>query len=217
MTQADPQKNFFEIAYRTGTDSWTHIPYEISAKHLAEYLPKNALVLDLGSGRGRFPFELAKQGFRVIGLDYVKEVIDKNNDEVRLVGIGSQLRFMEGNVLDIPFTDSSFDAVTDFGVLQHLDRADWETYAHEVKRVLKNGGQYLSVELSRETPQYLTWIPKKSETGDFEFENVKYHFFTESEMSELFKDGFALEDQQNLFMSDREHAVFLVSRYRKNN
>lgn len=211
MADYSDQKKFFEIAYRTGTDSWTHIPYRLRAKSIVDYIRPDSLVLDVGSGRGRFPFELVKLGYRVIGLEYVKEVVTKDNDEVRLLGISDKIRFVEGDVLDIPFTNASFDGVTDFGVLQHLDRADWATYMKEISRVTKPSAYFLSVLLSRKTPSYFDWVPETSKTGDFNRDGVSYHFFTEEEIGELANESFDVVGQRVEYISERDNIAYLVS------
>jgi 2-polyprenyl-3-methyl-5-hydroxy-6-metoxy-1,4-benzoquinol methylase len=88
----EEQKNYFETAYNTGSDTWTNSTVPESSKQFIEKLPSKAMVLDIGSGRGRFPFTLAENGFRVIGLEYVASLVKKNNEEVGqscLLGLGS--------------------------------------------------------------------------------------------------------------------------------
>ncbi|MBI5742246.1 MAG: hypothetical protein HZA25_00205, partial [Candidatus Niyogibacteria bacterium] len=54
------QQKYFEQAYTTGSDIWTHFPYETKAAGLLEKLPQNSIILDLGSGRGTWAFELVE-------------------------------------------------------------------------------------------------------------------------------------------------------------
>lgn len=192
MTDYSRQKKYFETAYKTGSDIWTGIPFEMMGGELIEKLPQSAMILDLGSGRGRFPFTLAEAGFRVIGLEYVSELIQKNNEEVRNKDLETNLRFVEGSVLDIPFSDSGFDAVIDVGLLQHIHPEDWPTYRNEIVRVLKPGAYYFLITLSRETLTYLSWHPKNDKFGDFEKDGVFYHFFTEEELRVFFETDFEI-------------------------
>ena len=71
------------MSYATGSDDWSRLPFSMKGGELVQSLPQGAMVLDVGSGRGHFPFELAKDGFKVIGLDIVKSIVDKNNEEVK--------------------------------------------------------------------------------------------------------------------------------------
>lgn len=180
------QKNYFEIAYRTGSDVWTHIPYHHRALQILPPLGTDALVLDVGAGRGLWLAKLVADGNRVIGLEYINSVVKKGNAEIKREGYADRARFVFGDVRDIPLTDQSFNAVTDIGVLQHLEPLDWHQYVSEIKRVLKPGGYILNVSLSKETSRFLGFRPKLASVAEFEKFGVFYHFFTESELDALF-------------------------------
>jgi cyclopropane fatty-acyl-phospholipid synthase-like methyltransferase len=200
----EAQKNYFEIAYRTGSDVWTHIPYHHIAMQVLPPLPKDALVLDLGSGRGLWVSKLVADGNRAIGLEYVGDIVRRANADIKLHGFTDRARFIQGDVRDIPLADHSFDAVTDIGVLQHLDPSDWNQYISEVKRVVKQGGYVMNVSLSKETQRFLGFKPKSSEQSQFEKFNVSYYFFTKEELNNLFGSvGMVLVDQRVEFFDAR--------------
>ncbi len=186
----EPQDNYFAQAYRTGTDHWSNIPYNRRAHELALYLPKGSLVLDLGTGRGKLLFELADLGFRAIGLENNLNVIKRGNNAIKDKGLDTEIRFLEGTALDIPLVDESFDGIADIGLLQHIKPEDYPTYVAEARRVLKPGGFFFLVVLSKETPNYLAWHPSREEASDFEQEGVKYHFFSDEELRKLFEKDF---------------------------
>jgi ubiquinone/menaquinone biosynthesis C-methylase UbiE len=179
-------KKYFEEAYRTGTDIWTHLPMKARGGLLTDVLSPGALVLDVGSGRGLFSKQLAESGFRVIGIDFEKNIVEKTNEEVIKWGLTGKLKFVEASALDIPFTDNSFDGVCDFGLMDNLYPEDWEKYASEISRVLKHGGFYLNMSFSRETQHFFEFYPKGSETGEFQKYGVHYHFFKRDEMKKIF-------------------------------
>jgi ubiquinone/menaquinone biosynthesis C-methylase UbiE len=179
-------KEYFEIAYRTGTDIWTHLSLKDRGRIFIEKLPKDSLILDVGSGRGFFAKQLAEMNYKVIGLDYEKNIVDKANKEIKNWNLEGKLRFVEGSALDIPFVDDSFDGICDFGLMENLFKEDWEQYATEVNRVLKKGGYYLNTSLSRETPNFFEFKPKNSEHGDFEKYGIHYHFFEKDEIKNIF-------------------------------
>ena len=104
-------KNYFEIAYRTGSDIWTNLSIKNRGKMLMKELPKESMVLDVGSGRGLFAKQLAESGFSVIGLDFEGNIVKKTNEEIKNWGLSGKLKFVEGSALDIPFIDNSFDGV----------------------------------------------------------------------------------------------------------
>jgi SAM-dependent methyltransferase len=191
MSYVDQDK-FFAQAYRTGTDHWSTIPYNRRAHELALYLPKGALVLDLGTGRGRLLFELANLGFRAIGLENGTDIIKRGNNAVKDKNLDKDIRFLEGSALDIPLVDKCFDAVVDVGLLHHIKPEDYAAYVAESKRILKPGGFFFLVVLSKDTPHYLSWHPSSAEAPDFEQEGVKYHFFSDDELKKLFDKDFEI-------------------------
>ncbi len=210
------QKMFFQTSYATGSDTWSQASFAMKGGELMASLSPGAMILDLGSGRGHFPFELAKNGFKVIGLDYVKQIVEKNNEEVKNFNLENKMRFMEGDVFDIPLADKSFDAVTDIGLLQHIHPEDWSDYRKEIVRVLKKGGYFFLITLSKETPTFFNWNPKQQAFGDFERDGVFYHFFTKEEIGLLFEDDFEIFseriEQVNLH---RDTVSFVVTLLKK--
>lgn len=184
------QDTFFARAYRTGSDSWTHTPWNRRPLELAFFLPKGSIILDIGTGRGRLLLDYAKLGFRAIGIENNPELVKKGNADIKSHGLEKDLRFMEGTALDIPLADACFDAVSDIGLLHHIAPADYATYTAEIARVLKPGGLAYIVALSKDTPQHLSWRPNASETSDYEQEGVQYHFFSDDELRHMFEDRF---------------------------
>ncbi len=193
---ADAQKNYFEIAYRTGSDVWTHIPYHHRALRMLPPLVADAMVLDVGAGRGLWLAKLVADGNRVIGLEYVYEMVTKGNADIKREGFADRARFIFGDVRDIPIADQAFDAITDIGVLQHIHKNDWDQYFSEMRRVLKSDGYILNVSLSKETPRFLGFKPKSSQESVFEKFGVSYYFFGNDEIRDLFAHhGFTLLEQ----------------------
>jgi cyclopropane fatty-acyl-phospholipid synthase-like methyltransferase len=211
MNQAN--KQFFETAYRTGSDIWSHIPYQKTALQMLPRLPKDSLILDVGSGRGLWVQKLVRMGYRLIGIDYIPLIVERANTTIKEEGIQDRARFMVGDVCDIPLANESFDMVTDIGLLQHLSPDDWKTYVDEVHRTLKNDGYLLNVSLSRETTQFMGLNPKNADTGAFEKFGLHYYFFTEEELDKLFSKKF-VKIQQNIryfdTRNDPEDGIALV-------
>ena len=184
---------FFAQAYRTGTDYWTRIPFKRRPNEIALYLPREAFVLDLGAGRGRLLYDLANLNLRAIGLEKNPELVHKGNSEINNKKLEHSLRFKEGDVLDIPFTDGSFNAVVDVGLFQHLKLEDCPQYVSEVARVVAKDGYFFLVVLSKHTENYFFWHPKDSAQNVFEKEGVRYHFFSDEEIQNLFNKDFNIK------------------------
>lgn len=211
----EEQKKYFEQAYATGSDIWTHIPYEKRGVALLGHLPENSLILDMGSGRGTWSFELASMGYRVIGIDYAKNAVIKANKDAKDRGLEKKVRFVEADVLNIPFKEPIFDAVIDFGLMQHIQKENWDDYIREVARVIKPKGYFLKVVFSKETTSFLGFNPKESEDGEFEKDGIHYHFFTGEEAAKLFEKEFEIIEQKIETPSKKDIPVFISTLMRK--
>ena len=55
-------------------------------KEVARYFPYSARILDIGCGLGREAFELAKLGYKVVGIDISEEVITQVKELVKEKG-----------------------------------------------------------------------------------------------------------------------------------
>lgn len=179
----------------TGTDVWSHTPYQRDVLRMLTDFPPAGIILDVGAGRGLLDFFLVERGYRVIGMDYITEIVDYANEEIKKKQVAESIRFVEGNVLDIPFVDGGFEGVLDVGLLQHIQSKHWMRYLEEVYRVLSPSGMFLNVSLSRQTTKFLNHSPKESDTGAFEKYGLPYYFFTEEEIRILLGQKFVVVDQ----------------------
>jgi demethylmenaquinone methyltransferase/2-methoxy-6-polyprenyl-1,4-benzoquinol methylase len=111
--------------------------------------------LDLATGTGDIAFALAARGARVAGLDLTPRMIEL----ARAKGDGP--RFLVGDMLALPFPAASFDIVTTGYGLRNVP--NMTTAIEEIHRVLKPGGQLLSLDFNRPSNgplrmAYLTYL-----------------------------------------------------------
>lgn len=112
---------------------------------LADLQP-GAELLDLGCGIGGAARTLmAEFGCRVTGIDLVEEYIRTARILNTRIGYDGQIRFEQGNVLDMPFEDDSFDVV--FSQHTTMNIEDKTGLAQEVGRVLRPGGRFVLYEV----------------------------------------------------------------------
>lgn len=79
-------------------------------------------VLDVGAGDGNVAIPLAQTGARVIALDPTPEMFVSGR--ARAAEAGVEIEWVEGDVMDLPFEDGRFDAVTsNFGAMFAPDHA----------------------------------------------------------------------------------------------
>jgi len=102
---------------------------------LLDRLPPDPLVLDAGCGDGART--LANLPDDAVGLDFSRAGLDLATD--RIPGA----RLVQGDVTDLPLTDSAVDAITAYHVVFHVPRTDHPTVYREFARVLNPGGTLL--------------------------------------------------------------------------
>lgn len=98
-------------------------------------------ILDLGSGRGIFAFELAKQfpQSQVTGIDLAPQQVEINN-AIAAKNNHKNLRFVIGDILAMPYQDE-FDLGLSVDNLEHI--ADDEAALRGIYAVLKPGGHLI--------------------------------------------------------------------------
>jgi len=115
--------------------------WEIPALVRAVALPRGARLLEVGCGRGvALPgFASLCQPTRLVGLDIDPDLLNEARET--LDGADVTCELICADVRDMPFGDSSFDVVVDFGTLYHVARAG--AGLAEVARVLRPGGVFV--------------------------------------------------------------------------
>lgn len=103
-----------------------------------------AHALDLATGTGDIAFGLAEAGMQVVGLDVTRRMIELARKKTKA---GKAPAFLVGDMLALPFPDASFDVVTAGYGLRNVP--DLRTAVDEIHRVLKKGGQALSLDFNR--------------------------------------------------------------------
>lgn len=128
--------SLYEKASRMVRESY----YRLLAEEIASSL-KTGTILDLGTGPGFLPIEIAKAGdsISVTGLDLSPELIAMAQQNALQAGVADRVHFKIGSAAAVPFEDSSFDGVISTGML-HMVRDPVKVF-QEIFRVLKAGGR----------------------------------------------------------------------------
>jgi demethylmenaquinone methyltransferase/2-methoxy-6-polyprenyl-1,4-benzoquinol methylase len=111
-------------------------------------------VLDSCCGTGDLALACLRAGGRVTGLDFSERMLERARRK------SSEIEWVRGDALALPFENGSFDAATvGFGV---RNLADLELGLRELRRVLRAGGRVGVLEITRPrgllAPFYRVWF-----------------------------------------------------------
>ncbi len=121
---------------------------------LAEVSPGDA-ALDLCCGTGDVAFSLAKRGAKVVGLDFSEPMlaVARRRGVGRVAEGNVEPEFLQGDAMNLPFADASFDVVTMSYGLRNL--SDWDRGLKEMFRVAKPGGRILILDFGKPDDPWL--------------------------------------------------------------
>lgn len=97
---------------------------------------KEGLMLDIGSGWGRWLVAGAKRGYTPVGIDLRLGFCKASLDTLKAQGLKGYT--VVADLQNIPFHSSTFDLVWSFSVIQHTAETRLNKCIQEIYRVLKN-------------------------------------------------------------------------------
>jgi SAM-dependent methyltransferase len=121
------------------TEFWQGV-FQVELEYIVQHLAAGGEILSVGCGPAMIESALSERGFRVTGLDVSREALDCAPDSVRTVA---------GRAEDMPFPESSFDAVIYVASLQFID--DYRKAIERTTRVLRPEGALLVMLLNPES------------------------------------------------------------------
>jgi len=115
-------------------------------------------LLDLATGTGDVAIGAARHHpqIQVIGLDFAKAMLEAAAAKVYPAGLSKRIHLVQGDAMNLPFPQESFDAVTvAFGIRNMPDR---QKVLEEMTRVLVPGGKVFLLELNAPQGQWFRRI-----------------------------------------------------------
>ena len=145
--------------YREGDHTWFKDDAGLRKRELLDNLEttveelKGRTFLDAGCGNGELTRSIAEYGLEVVAMDFSRSVEGARR---RLFEHGfpvsHRVHYLQGNVLELPLRQQSFDFVHSSGVLHHTPST--ERAFRSVARAAKPGGK-LYVQLYRRRPAWI--------------------------------------------------------------
>lgn len=105
--------------------------------------------LDVATGTGKVAhglWQAVRPGGEVVGIDFANGMLAVAR---RRYAAASGLRFVQGDALDLPVEDGSFDAATIAFGMRNL--ADYRQGFSEMRRAVRPGGRVVCLEIARPT------------------------------------------------------------------
>jgi ubiquinone/menaquinone biosynthesis C-methylase UbiE len=115
----------------------------VSPPELLEFIQEvpPGRAIDLGCGTGTNAITLARNGWQVTGIDFIRTAIKTARRKASRGGL--DIDFITGDVTDISAVQGAFDLVLDIGCFHTLSLAKRVVYLSNLDRLLNPGGSFL--------------------------------------------------------------------------
>jgi ubiquinone/menaquinone biosynthesis C-methylase UbiE len=112
--------------------------------------PEKARVLDIGTGPGRIPVELAhrRPNWEIWGVDMSEDMLAKARRHAAEAGVGARVHFVRGSAYQLPFDRGDFDLTASHYMMHHIERP--AEMFNEAARVTRGGGRVVIKDLARQ-------------------------------------------------------------------
>jgi SAM-dependent methyltransferase len=180
-----PNEDIIRFCARLIRKRLTHDTYEVKKKVKS--------VLDLGCGNGRHAVYFAREGLKASGIDVSKQAVEWAIAWARRENL--EVDFRVGDISQLPYADSSFDAAVSHGVLDHVPSELAKAAVKEVRRVLTPSGLFYCDLRCADDFEYGVGIEVAPNTflvrQGYE-QGLVQHFFTLDEVKALFDGQFRI-------------------------
>lgn len=95
-------------------------------------------VLDAGCGSAVKSIQLARRGYKVLGLDFSAAILPHARASAEAQGLADRMEFRQGDLTRLEFADGTFRRIICWGVLMHVPAV--ADAIRELSRVLAPGG-----------------------------------------------------------------------------
>jgi ubiquinone/menaquinone biosynthesis C-methylase UbiE len=98
-------------------------------------------IVEVGCGTGKFTIPLAKEGKKVVAIDYAEEMLDIVHKKAVARGLEDRIELKHGDIENLDIPSGSAKGLLSIAVLRHFERE--AKAVSELSRVLDNSGVLL--------------------------------------------------------------------------
>jgi ubiquinone/menaquinone biosynthesis C-methylase UbiE len=223
-------KSFYENSYETsGFEAQRRYPNEELMRFMGRTFfsvpgekRKGIKILEVGCGSGGNLWAIAREGFDAYGIDLSGEGINLCHRMLEAWGCAAALQV--GDMADLPYESSVFDAVVDVFSSYCLPEKDFIRYLEGVARVLKPGGRYFSYTPSKNSDVFKETAPSdridpstlngiRRSTAPFYGNVYPFRFMSRDEYAALLAEDFTVTCSETVgrtYRSGQEYFEFVV-------
>lgn len=107
-------------------------------------------IIDVCCGTGQLSMELARAvgpAGKIVGLDFSENMLQVGREQLEKSSLAGVIRFVQGDAMNLPFADNSFDGATVGWGLRNLP--DLRRGIVEMLRVVRPGGKVVSLDMAK--------------------------------------------------------------------
>ncbi|MCP4651335.1 MAG: class I SAM-dependent methyltransferase [PVC group bacterium] len=152
--------------------------------------PITGNILEIGTGKGHFTLELARQGYNFTSIDVSEENQELAKLNMEYFGLAEQVNFRIENAEVLSFSGASFDTIVSVNTIHHVDNP-YKVVA-EMIRVISSKGKVILSDFNKEGFAIMDKIHQS------EGRQHRVSFITLSDLKDYFKRrGFWIKEYKS--------------------
>jgi 2-polyprenyl-3-methyl-5-hydroxy-6-metoxy-1,4-benzoquinol methylase len=195
---------FWQRAWNMCKTPYTQMPDLEYVPWIPQRLESNSAsrILDLGCGSGWLSVFLARNGFKVTGIDVAPHALELGRQWAAMESL--DITFDVGDMGDMPYPNNSFDAVVANSIIEHLPLSLALVAMDKVKSMIVPGGTFIGCfdKVGTGPGEYYKLEDGTQVYTDKGRKGMMLRYFPDEEVQQLF-DGWKISEMKTLASGTR--------------